>query len=198
MAQETETTKLMRLLMRFVIIVVAARFLFSSNMFTPKQIDGDGYFHTIMPGWQKLKPKKEKNLPDPGLFVLNKSTEIAYLVWPEKDPNTEQYVASIMSMSSRMQAPNWIEDMYPEIKRAIIGAGGKLIDEGELKLDTQIAKWIFYQDTVTKQFNLEFFATDEGSRIYKLRFTAIPKYFNKLRPDFEKTRETFRFKFGLG
>jgi hypothetical protein len=194
---ETETQKLMRFLTRFVILIIAARFVFGSDMFKAKDIQGDGYFHTIIPGWVKLKPKKAKVLPDPGLFVLNKSTEIAYLVWPETDETTGQYTAAIMSMSARMDAPNWIEDMFPEIKRAIQGSGGKVIDEGELKLDTQIAKWIFFQDQMTKYYNLEFYATDEGSRIYKLRYTATPKLFNKLRPDFETTRESFRFKFGI-
>ncbi|MBF0532875.1 MAG: hypothetical protein HQL23_07260 [Candidatus Omnitrophica bacterium] len=184
--------KIIRSFIYGVAIVFVLRFLFFSGLFKSDTYAGDGFTFKPPLGWAQIKDDKEL-----GIFVKNKTTEIATFVSPLKNLKTGEPLAKLTVASVRLDAPNWIEDMFPDILQSVSQTASKLIDQGEIKIGEPIFKWVMFKDAETKRNILEFYATDEGNKMFKIRFSATGKGFNKYRQDFEAAKSTFTIKTGI-
>ena len=172
----------------FIIAVVLIKMFSTSQLFEAKSFKGRGYFVQIPEGWKKVKTPKGMHYPD--------GVEVDRFV-PKPMAADELPEVQIIIFSKKLDTPVWIEDEFPGILESISREGYKIMDQGELKLDDKIAKWVVYQDKKTSAMNLEFYTVTDTSIFYKLQYSTQPGLFSKYRRAFEFLRESFKFRFSL-
>lgn len=175
------------LIIYVVLATVIIKSLMMTGIFRSTTFNGDGFKVSIPSGWEMSKERsREKKYEE---------TKITTFVTQEKDSDDIPQ-AVITLLSKKLEQAIWIEDEFPNIVQAI-RVKYKVIDKGEIKLDNQLTKWVFYEDKKNNLLNLDFYLVTEASKFYKIQFSAFKEHFKKHRPAFEELRESFKLDFSL-
>jgi len=91
----------------------------------------------------------------------------------------------------------WLEDEMPEIINYLRQAGMYIIDKGEIKIDNEISKWVFFHDKRAQILTIEFYMILENNMFIKLQYSSKDTEFNKYRPEFEELKNNMKVKMTL-
>lgn len=183
------STKIIRILILFIVVVVITKNAIVAGLFTSKSHKGKGYFVRIPEGWRKVKKQKG--------FEYSQGVEGVMFVPKEMDPNIEEPDVYISIFTKKLTTPIWIEDEFPEILQSIKSSGFQLKDKGEVKLNDKVANWVVYYDKKIPALFLEFYMVTDNSIFYKMTYSALPEKFNVYRESFEYLKDSFKFRFSL-
>lgn len=176
------------LLFLFLIKSIATSGLFKSTTFKSRTFSIE---HPI--GWQLTK-----DFYKTGVFVTgSEKVEKAVFVTPDMDPKTKKPLAVFAVFYSKLPAPSWIDDLFPDVLKALVESGYIIKDKGQIDISSQKARWILTIEPDTGNMNLEFYFCDEQDGFYKFKYTTAPDNFKKYRKAFEDSKNTFKFKVGL-
>ena len=167
----------------FFIAIFVIRFGMS-ELAKSNKYNGFGFTLRIPDGWEKISDiKKDRD---------NRKVIFGTV---EKNQLTGRPVAFISILSSQMEQVLWIEDEFPKVIRSLAKAQLKILKKGDIKIDKQIAKWVLYDDIKADLVNLEMYMITDSKLFVRLTFAGDPINFNKRRTEFEKLKESFKFKF---
>jgi len=124
------------------------------------------------------------------------SPEIVAFSTPVAKP-TDRPEATISATALKLESALWIEDQFIDIIKALHKSGFKIIDKGEVRIEGQLAKWVFVEAPRRKMVVIEFYMIDDGNIFYKIQYSATPRGFSKFRKIFEQSKSTFRFKMAI-
>lgn len=187
MAQPSE--KITKLLIFFIVGVFIVKSLTGSGIFESKNHKGKGYFVRIPEGWSKVKKEKGVVYPQGVDFVqfLPKGINL----------EIERPDASISIYSKKLTTPIWIEDEFPDIVNSLRETGFDVRDQGEIKVDGKISRWVVYFDRPNYLLNLEFYIVSDNNMFFKIQYSADADKFQQSRHSFEELKNSFKFKFSL-
>ncbi len=193
---DDEATKILRLIIIVLFVCYALKLFFTRNSGTFR---GQGYTIEWPAGWtdwDELNPDKKKKKR---FAVADKTKPKAttYVTEDDVDYYTGAYAASMSITSLKLSTSAWIEDEMPKVMESLIEYGYKIIDKGEIKIDDELAKWVFYENKQDNALSFEFYIITEGNMFYKISFNTIKEKFNQYRPDFEKSKDSMKIKKGL-
>jgi len=186
---EQPSDKIVRYLVIFVVAVALIKVTSESGIFASSTHKGKGYLVIIPEGWKKVKQKKGA--------VLDKTVEILMIAPETIDTDNRRPDVFISIYSVKLSTPMWIEDEFPNILKELIDEGFKIMDKGEIKIDDVISKWVVYHDKKIPALNLELYLVTDSSMFYKMWYSAGPEQFNVFRSDFEKFKDSFKFRFSM-
>lgn len=181
--------KLMNALMMFVLGVLAVKFILFGGFFKSTVHKGNGYSMIPPLGWEEIKEKR-------GVRAVLESAdkpEVVTFITTERDLITGVPEASLSILTVKLSQPTWMEDEFPSLLEALAKAGNQIKDHGQIKIDTMISWWVFYEEPGTSLLNLEFYMVDDVNKLYKIQFTADSYGFGKHRPAFETAKDSIRF-----
>lgn len=181
--------KLMNALMMFVLGVLAVKFIFFGGFFKSTVHKGNGYSMIPPPGWEEIKEKRGVR---PVLASADKP-EVVTFITPERDLITGVPEASLSILTVKLSQPTWMEDEFPSLLEALAKAGNQIKDHGQIKIDTMISWWVFYEEPKTSLLSLEFYMVNDINRLYKIQFSTDPDGFGKYRQAFEAAKDSIRF-----
>lgn len=187
MSQPSEN--IAKFLVLFVIGVFVIKSASNAGFFEAKSHKGRGYYVKIPEGWIKAKKQKDALYPE--------GVEAVTFVPKGTDTEAGPPEIYISIFAKKLTTPIWIEDEFPDILRSIEGAGFKVMDKGEIKLDGKISKWVVYHDRKAPALTLEFYMVTDNNMFYKMQYSAEPDQFNRHRRSFEELKDSFRFRFSL-
>lgn len=179
----------MRHIIIFVIFVVGVVSILSkTDMFKEGRYKGKGYTIMFPEGWSDAAKKKKKSVRE--ILFPQKPEQIVYAS-PEKDLD-DIPLATISVLTRKLEQALWIEDSFHEVNKALKTVGMIIMDQGDIDISGKRSKWILYRDAEWRRMNLEFYLITDNNVLYKIQYSTDPDAFNKYRPTFEKTRETFK------
>lgn len=181
--------KLMNALISIVVGALLIKFFFMGGLFKSNVYKGQGY--TIVPpaGWKKVKEGKGVE----SIFASTQKPENVTFIPPDHDPLSESPEATLSILNIKLDQSMWIEDEFPSIIAALAQAGYRVIDKGQIMIDTLIFHWVFFEDPSVPMLSLEFYAVDEVNNFYRIQLTATPEGFYQHRPAFEAAKKTIKF-----
>lgn len=185
--------KVIGALIKFAVAVIFIKFVFFGGWFKSATYSGDGFSLLPPPGWQELKDS-------PGVQSVLEAAEkpsVVTFAAPEKVPGTDTPVAAMSVLAVKLANPTWIDDEFPNIIAAFKQAGFRVLDHGQIQIDTLVSHWIFYQNPRTKWVTMEFYMVNDLNKLFKVQFTSDPDVFNKYRPAFEAAKNTIKFSTSL-
>jgi hypothetical protein len=176
-----------------IVLLFALKSFLSSGMFESPLYKAQGFSVMCPEGFKQAKT------PAPMGIFANTSYEADSVTFidPQEKYDLTVEPTSVSIFGSKLTAPMWIEDMFPDIITAIQQGGLQILDRGELMVDGQISKWVLTRQSDPPRMFLEFFMTDEKNGFFKIRYSADPNKFNRYRPAFESIRESFKFSTSL-
>lgn len=149
------------------------------------------------PGYSVLKPVGWEVIEDAKgvqpIFAANEKPDVVMFTTPARIFGTELPEASIAILVVKLANPTWIEDEFPTLLTALKQAGYRVVDHGQLKIDSIVFHWVFYQDPSSDMVSLEMYAVNELNKLYKLQYLVTEDAFKTYRPVFEATKDTFKF-----
>jgi hypothetical protein len=181
--------KLMNALIVLVVGVLLIKFFIMGGLFKSNAHKGHGYSIVPPAGWEKVKEGKGAE----SIFASSQKPEIVTFIPPARDPLSESPEATLSILNVKLDQSMWIEDEFPSIIEALSRAGYRVIDKGQIMIDTQIFHWVFYEDPTGSMLNLEFYTVDEVNNLYRIQLTATLEGFYKHRPAFEAAKKTIKF-----
>ena len=150
---------------------------------------GKGFSIVFPLGWTEWKiPEAVQKENKEGLKNINTVTYVS----PTQDPASDTPAASLSIISYKLQQAAWLDDEFPRIVTAIQKKGGRVIKKGEITLNNEPTRWVFYEDVADRILNLEFYIITNENMFYKIHYAAKEAAFNKYRPAFEKAKATFK------
>jgi len=192
---DEEASKIMRIIITILVVAYGLKLWFTRSSHIYK---GQGYTIEFPVGWsdyEKVNPQKKKKK-----FAMEDrmTAKTVTYVTEEVDYETGAFAASMSITSMKLSASAWIEDEWGKIVASIAGYGNRIIDKGEIKIDEELAKWIFYESPpADNAVSFEFYMITEGNMFYKISYTALRTSFDKYRAEFEKSKGTMKIKKGL-
>lgn len=193
---DDEAAKIMKIIFTILIVAYGLKMWFTRSSHIYK---GQGYTIEFPVGWsdyEKVNPQKKKKKK---FAVEDKMTaKTVTYVTEEVDFETGAYAASMSITSMKLSASAWIQDEWGGIVASIAEYGNRIIDKGEIKIDDELAKWIFYESRPEDNaVSFEFYLITEGNMFYKISYTALRTAFDKYRQEFETSKGTMKIKKGL-
>lgn len=187
--------QIIKKIINVVIIVFAVKFLISMGAFKSTGHKGTGYTITYPEGWIKVN----EEIVDIGVYFNSVQDKDVVTFFPPEsmNPETEEPDVHMTIVSGKLEAPSWIQDLWPDISKVIFESKVRIIDKGEIKISDQISKWVLFIEPVTKKWRLEFYVCDEKDGFVKIIYTGSREDFNKYRKAFETSKDTFLFQMGL-
>lgn len=184
-----DSAKIIKAMVTFLVVVLCLKVLASSALFKSSVHKGYGYSFVPPAGWERVKDPRGVS----PVFEAADKPEVVMFAVPEKVPNTDTPVASMAVLTVKLAKPTWLEDDFPTLIDALVRAGYRLIDKGQLKIDNNIFRWVFYEDTGSSLVKFEFYMVNDINRLYKIQYTAAPNAFKQYRPAFEASKNTIKF-----
>lgn len=179
---------------RHIITFIAIAALLSvglkSGFFKSKRYSGQGY--TIVPpeGWtikkkRELISKAEDN--DPSVdFVIFES--------PAQNPSAKTVEATITIYTKKLPSITWLEDEFPMILEKLTHSGFHIVENGEIKIDKHLSKWVLLDDKTKNYVILRFYVIDTANIFYQIEYATTSKKFHVYRSEFETAKSTINIK----
>lgn len=192
---DEEASKILKIIFAILFVAYGLKLWFTRSSHIYK---GQGYTIEFPVGWsdyEKVNPQKKKKK-----FAMEDrmTAKTVTYVTEEVDYETGAFAASMSITSMKLSASAWIEDEWGKIVASIAEYGNKIIDKGEIKIDEELAKWVFYESRPEDNaVSFEFYMITEGNMFYKISYTALRTSFDKYRAEFEKSKDTMKIKKGL-
>lgn len=165
-----------KLIFILVIVFVALRPII--NYLTDKSIYRGSWYSVKVPkGWNS---KFEKNT--------------IYFSTPDDNVLTGMPNAIFSIYAFKSTGALFLDTLFEEVMQSLMKTDGQILKKGEIMIDGQVAKWVLFQNETPPTTILTFFMVDDFNRLTKIQFITHPRDFAKYRPEFEKWRETFKFK----
>lgn len=183
-----DSTKIIKAMVTFLVVVLCLKVLASSSLFKSNFYKGHGYTFVPPAGWEKVKDPRGVS----PVFEAADKPEVVMFAVHDKIPNTDTPVASMAVLTVKLANPTWLEDDFPTLIDALVKAGYRLIDKGQLKIDDNVFWWVFYQDQESSLVSFEFYMVNDINRLYKIQYTATPDAFKQYRPAFEASKGTLK------
>jgi len=111
-----------------VVIILAVKFLFSMGTFDSVTYKGTGYTINFPTGWKTTK----EELVDIGIYFTSVEDKDVVTFYPEGalNPESGQPETHMTIVSGKLASPAWIQDLWPDIVKAIIDSKAKSIIGG--------------------------------------------------------------------
>ncbi len=178
----------------FIVILIFAKYFSSLESFQSRKYKAKGYEVIVPAGWKHSK-KYSKKIKSKNSY---QETYIAVFVPVGQERRKEgELEAKISVISMKLESAMWLEDEWPGIIMAIRRAGMKVIDKGEIKIDTKISKWVFFHDKRAKILTIEFYIITENNMFFKLQYSTQDTKFKDYRQGFEKFKNNFKIIFSI-
>ena len=195
---EEEASKIMRLI--FVILFVC----YGSKMFVTRDSHiyrGDGYSIEFPEDWldyEKVNPERRRKRKKKFAVEDRDKPKTVTYVTEEVDTDSGAYAASMSISSLKLSTAAWLDDEWGQIVFSIMEQGNRIIDKGQVLIDEEKSKWVFYESPPhLNAVTFEFYIITEGNMFYKISYTALRNKFDVYRPAFEKAKDTMKIKKGL-
>ena len=194
---DEEASKLMRIIFMILFVCYGIKLWFTRGDHIYR---GDGYSIEFPVGWtdyEKLNPDRRRKKKKFSVEDRDKPKTVTY-VTEEVDQESGAYAASVSVSSLKLETAAWLEDEWGKIVMSVMEQGNRIIDKGQVLIDEEESKWIFYESP--PQLNavtFEFYIITEGNMFYRISFTALRNSFDKYRPEFERAKDTMKIKKGL-
>ncbi|MBI5415536.1 MAG: hypothetical protein HZA29_01845 [Candidatus Omnitrophica bacterium] len=185
---DDDSAKIIKAIVTFLVVVLCLKVLASSSLFKSSVHKGHGYSFVPPAGWEQLKDPRGVS----PVFEAADKPEVVMFAVPGKVPNADIPVASMAVLTVKLANPTWLEDDFPTLIDALVKAGYRLIDRGQIKIDNNVFWWVFYQDPESSLVSFEFYMVNDINRLYKIQYTAAPDAFKQYRPAFEASKDTFK------
>ncbi len=181
-----DTEKIFRNVLIGFTILAVVRYVFLSGWVKTNQYTGDGYSIIYPKDWM-VKRKKDliKGQPDP-----DKTSDFVIFECPDKNPKTEKPNATISIYTKRLDGAYWLDDEFPAILKNIAQSGVRIVDKGENKIDSQIARWVLFDDKENDMLVLRFYLIDMTNRLIQVEYATQFDKFQKYRDIFEAAKKT--------
>ena len=176
-------------LLKFCLAILFLKFVIFGAWLKSPTHKGPGYSVLKPVGWEVIENAKGVQ----PIFAANEKPDVVMFAAPVKIFGTELPEASIAVLVVKLANPTWMEDEFPTLLDALSKAGYRVIDHGQLKIDSMVFHWVFYQDSSSDMVSLEMYAANELNKLYKLQYLATEDAFKTYRPVFEATKDTFKF-----
>lgn len=157
------------------LVIFGARFV-AGRVYDPQIYRGPWYSVRFPEGWEKQVEGDE---------VFFRSPEKDYL----GNPNA---IFSIYGFQSR--GALFLEDFFPEALAGLAKQNGKILNQGEIKIDDHISKWVLFRNEKPKWIIWTFYIVDDYNRLTKIQFLTKPDDFAKYRPIFEAFKDTIKIR----
>lgn len=194
---DEEATKLMRIIFMILFVSYGIKLWFTRGDHIYR---GDGYSIEFPEGWtdyEKLNPDRRRKKKKFSVEDRDKPKTVTY-VTEEIDEESGAYAASMSISSLKLDTAAWLDDEWGKIVMSVVKQGNRIIDKGQVLIDEEKSKWLFYESP--PQLNavtFEFYIITEGNMFYKISYTALRNRFDKYRPEFERSKDTIKIKKGL-
>ncbi len=185
--------KMIHGLLTFAFIGVLVKFVVFGDLFHSNVYKGNGYSIVPPAGWVKIKQPRTVGS---GMGSAEKP-DIATFVTPEKTATEEAPEASLSILTVKLGQPVWMEDEFPTILSSLAMTGGRIINKGQIKIDTLISWWVLYEDPQTSLLQLEFYMVNDLNRLFKIQYAARADAFPKHRPAFEAAKDSIKFSMSI-
>lgn len=186
---DVHSAKIMKALVAFMMVILFFKMVVFGSWLKSDVQKGPGYSFTPPPGWEKVKEPRGVS----AVLETNEKPDVVTFAVPEKISGTDIPVASMSILTAKLANPTWMEDEFPNLLGALNNAGYRVIDQGQIEIDTMVCWWVFFQNPQTTMVNLEFYAVNDINRLYKIQYTADPDAFKEYRPIFEAAKDTVKF-----
>lgn len=195
---DEEATKIMRMIFIILFVCYALKLYLTRGAHIHR---GDGYSIEFPEGWldyEKVSPdRRRKRKKKFSVEDRDKPKTVTY-VTEEVDTESGAYAASMSISSLKLSTAAWLEDEWGKIVMSVATQGNRIIDKGQVLIDEEKSKWIFYESPPhMNAVTFEFYIITEGNMFYKISFTALRNKFDVYRPVFEKSKDTMKIKKGL-
>lgn len=176
-------------LLKFCLAILFLKFVVFGAWLKSPTHKGPGYSVLKPVGWEVIEDAKGVQ----PIFAANEKPDVVMFTTPARIFGTELPEASIAILVVKLANPTWIEDEFPTLLTALKQAGYRVVDHGQLKIDSIVFHWVFYQDPSSDMVSLEMYAVNELNKLYKLQYLVTEDAFKTYRPVFEATKDTFKF-----
>lgn len=194
---EEEANKIMRIIFIILFLCYGMKLFFTRGSHIHR---GDGYSIEFPVGWsdyEKVNPDRRRKKKKFSIEDRDKPKTVTY-VTEEVDTESGAYAASISISSLKLETAAWLEDEWGKIVHSVASQGNRIIDKGQVLIDEEESKWVFYESPPQlNSVTFEFYIITEGNMFYRITYTALRKTFDKYRPVFEKSKDTMKIKKGL-
>ncbi len=153
-------------------------------------VRGEGFSIRFPDGWTKVKRDIEPAFQMESKF----SPQTVIFVSPQVNPVTNVPEAMIAMHVVRPNKPFWLEDDFPILVDVLGRSGYAILDQGQIKLDEEIADWVVYRDDYQERVRLEFFTVNGSGMVFRLQYSAAQDKFGVYRKDFEDTKATIKIR----
>jgi len=167
--------RLVPIILTIILIYLLRTYL--EGLYNPTTHKGPWYAVTIPKGWEK------KIVEDEVVFIS-----------PEKDILTDLPEAIFSIYTQKHDGALFIEDLFYEVLNAIKESGNIILKKGAIKIDTQISRWVLYQDNELELIILSFFIVDDFNRFTKIQFVTKIDKFNVYRSTFEEFKDSLKYR----
>jgi len=157
------------------VIIFVVR-LITSHIYDPSIHRGAWYKVKVPEGWKKEAREDE-----------------VFFYSPQKDYlGNSEAIFSIYGFKSR--GALFMDLFFPDVLGNLAQQNGKILNQGEIKIDTQISKWVLFRSYDPDWIIWSFFIIDEFNRLTKIQFLTRPEHFKKYRTVFEAFKDSIKFK----
>ena len=162
-------------------ILVLALMIFTARavatyVYDPTLYRAEWYSVRTPPGW-------ERKLEDDEVFFRSPAKD--YLGNPEA-------IFSIYGYKSK--GALFMDMFFPDVLENLAKQNGKLLQQGEIKIDDIISNWTLFRYNEPKWIIWTFYVIDDFNRLTKIQMMAKPEHFDKYRSTFESFKDTIKFK----
>lgn len=183
---EDYSAKIWKVIIIILVVAFGVRYFLLTDSGVYK---GQGFEMKFPEGWteweipEELKQQRGEEMDD--------KIQTVTFISPENEFNYDRD-ASLSVISYKLDQAAWLEDEFPRIIGAIKKQGNHIIKDGQVEIDGEETRWVFYHDKKNKILNLEFYIVTTGNMFYKIHYAADEKKFKEHRPAFEAAKETFK------
>lgn len=174
-----------------IVVCFLLRFLLSSMDFSSGRVKGPGFSVEAPEGWKKGENEEDM------FSISDEKPEIVTFTKTNNILNTNNPDATISIFSQKITTPLWIEDEFPNILQSLAENSFTVLNRGQIKIDDKVNYWALYEDNQETYLNFEFYYFTDSQIFVKIKYKAKQAYFDEYRPDFEKMKDTFKYRFGI-
>lgn len=148
------------------------------NSIFDKSIHKGPFYKVKVPvGWQKEVQEDEVSFYSPDTVFMTGQPEAIF---------------SIYAIQSK--GALFIENVMTDVVGQLNHTPGKILDQGEIKIDRYVSKWILFRSDSPKLVMMMFFVVDDFNRLTRIQYTTVPEKFKDYRPAFEAFKDSIKFK----
>lgn len=165
-----------RLIFILVIVLVGLRPLIA-RLTDRSVFRGPWYTVAVPQGWERKIEEDTVSFIAPDENIMTGMPEAVFSIYTKKSSGAL-----------------FLETLMEEVMTALSQMNGRLLDQGEIMIDGQVSKWVLFLNEEPQIMMLSFYIVDDFNRLTRIQFVTTPRDFKKHRQEFERFKESLRFK----